>query len=126
MIKIAAVTENQQKLSSHFGQAPFYHVFTVENGAVLAEEQRSKPQHGQHGDHAHHEHGHRESSHADMFEPIRDCQILLCGGMGEPAYRKALAAELEVVLTGGDIRSALRAYLNGEITSDMRRVHRHR
>lgn len=126
MIKIAAVTENHQKLSSHFGRAPFYHVYTVENGAVVSEAQRSKPYHGQHGDHDHHEQDQSHSHHADMFEPIRDCQVLLCGGMGEPAYRKALAAELEVVLTGGEIRSALQAYLNGELASDMRRVHQHK
>lgn len=124
MVKIAAVTENHQKLSSHFGRAPYYEVFTVENGSIVAQEERTKPYHGRHAEHDHDSHGH-DHGHADMFAPIQDCQVLLCGGMGGPAYQKALSAGLEVVLTGGEIRSALQAYLNGEITSDMRRLHRH-
>lgn len=124
MARIAAVTENRHKLSSHFGRAPYYHVFTVQNGALVGEEERSKPYHGQHADHDHHGHDNAHH-HADMFAPIQDCQVLLCGGMGEPAYQKALAAGLEVVLTGGEIKSVLQAYLNGEIVTDLRRIHHH-
>jgi predicted Fe-Mo cluster-binding NifX family protein len=124
MVKIAAVTENHHKLSSHFGRAPFYHVFEVENGTILTEEKRSKPYHGQQGEHDHQGH-HHAHGHADLFAPIQDCRVLLCGGMGGPAYQKALAAGLEVVLTAGEIQSVLQAYLNGEVVSDMRRIHRH-
>ena len=123
MVRIAAVTEDHEKISSHFGHAPFYRVFSIEDGEVVAEEERPKPYHGEEG-HAH-EHG-GGHGHADMFAPVADCQVLLCGGMGEPAYQKAEAAGLEVILTGGGISEALQAYLNGEITSDMRRIHRHR
>lgn len=123
MLRIAAVTEDGQKLSSHFGRAPIYRVFTIERGELTGEEERSKPHHGEHGEHEHRQHDHPHG-HGDMFAPIHDCQVLLCGGMGEPAYHKALAAGLEVLLTGGEIEPALRAYLNGELKSDMRRVHR--
>ena len=122
-MRIAAVTENHEKLSSHFGMAPYYRVFTVEDGKVFSEEKRSKPFHDHQEQHSHNHLGFH--GHADMFAPIQDCQVLLCGGMGGPAYQKALAAGLEVVLTGGEIEPALQAYLNGEITSDMRRIHHH-
>jgi predicted Fe-Mo cluster-binding NifX family protein len=122
--KIAAVTEDNQKLSSHFGMAPAYRVFTVEDGQVLSEETRSKPHHEHHpqGNHEGHAGGH---GHEDMFAPIADCKVLLCGGMGTPAYQKALSAGLEVVLTGGEIQAAVQAYLNGQTASDLRRVHQH-
>jgi predicted Fe-Mo cluster-binding NifX family protein len=58
-----------------------------------------------------------------MFAPIRDCQVLLAGGMGEPAYQKALAAGLQVILTGGTIQNALQAWLKGELQTDLRRIH---
>ena len=115
VIKIAAVTEDNVNLSSHFGMAPYYRVLSVEDGKILAEEGRDKPHHGQHPDHQlnledeHHSHG-----HADMLAPIKDCQVLLCGGMGEPAYRNAKGAGLEVVLTGGEIDMAVKAYLNAK------------
>lgn len=121
--KIAAVTEDGQTLSSHFGMAPQYVVFSVEGQEVLSGEKRFKPHHQRHPDHrAGHQSGH---GHEDMFAPIADCQVLLCGGMGTPAYQKALQAGLEVILVGGEIRTALQAYLEGKLSSDLRRVHQH-
>ncbi len=121
-VKIAAVTENGETLSAHFGRADRYRVFTVEDGRIVSEQTLNKPHHASH---ARHEEHHHEHHHEDMFAPIADCQVLLCGGMGEPAYRRALQAGLEVVLVGGRIEDALHAYLRGELSSDMRRVHRH-
>jgi len=124
-IKIAAATENGETLSSHFGRAPQYMVYSITDGEISSVEKREKPHHG--GEEHDHEHGHHQPhAHGDMFAPIGDCQALLVGGMGQPAYQKAQAAGLEIFLTGGPIESAVRAYLSGELTSDMRRVHVHR
>ena len=60
-----------------------------------------------------------------MLAPIADCQVLISGGMGEPAFAKARAAELEIFLTGGMIADAVQAYNSGEISSDLRRLHKH-
>jgi hypothetical protein len=60
-----------------------------------------------------------------MIQKIADCQVLLCGGMGMPAYQKAQAARLEVLLTGGEIQAAVQAFLDDKIVSDLRRVHQH-
>ena len=129
MLKIAAVTEDNQVLSSHFGRAPFYRVFSVENGTVVAEEERAKPHHGEHQhEHSHaldHHSEHHHHDHADMFAPVGDCQVLLCGGMGAPAFQKAQAVGLDVILTGGEIKAAVEAYLKGEVESDLRRIHMH-
>jgi predicted Fe-Mo cluster-binding NifX family protein len=60
-----------------------------------------------------------------MLASMADCQVLLCGGMGSPAYQKALSAGLEVVLVGGQMRDAVERYLKGDLTSDLRRIHMH-
>lgn len=120
--KIAVVTEDSLHLSGHFGMAPFYQVFTVEDGEVVAEEKREKPHHEEHPDHTS---IHQPHDHKDMFAPITDCQVLICGGMGQPAYQKAQETGLEIIMTGGDIKKALDAYLQGQIASDLRRVHKH-
>lgn len=123
-LRIAAVTEDGERLSAHFGMAPLYRVFTIENGQIISDETRPKPHHAQHPhEHDHHEHG--LHNHAAMFAPIRDCQVLLAGGMGEPAYQKARAAGLDVILTAGKIAEAIDAYLKGTLQSDPRRLHRH-
>lgn len=122
-MKIAVVTDDGVKVSSHFGMAPAYHVFSVQDGEVVEEGERPKAHHTRHP-HGEGGHGHAHG-HADMFAPITDCQVLICGGMGEPAYRKALDAGLQVVLAGGPIRDTVQAYVNGTLESDPRRVHRH-
>ncbi len=123
-VRIAAVTEDGERLSSHFGMAPYYRVITVEDGQIAGEEQRAKPHHGVHPQGEHHEeHAHGGHSHNDMFAPVADCQVLMVGGMGQPAYESALASGLEVVLAGGPIQEAVQAYLRGDLSSDMRRVH---
>jgi predicted Fe-Mo cluster-binding NifX family protein len=123
MQKIAVVTENGWQISSHFGMAPVYRVYSVEDGKIISEEERAKPHHTHHPDHEGVHEGH--GLHDDMFAPINDCQVLICGGMGTPAYQKALTAGLQVVLTGGEIRTAVDAYLLGQLSSDPRRVHQH-
>lgn len=124
--KIAAVSEDGKQISSHFGMAPAYLVFSVEGEKILSQEQRAKPHHAVHPhDHGNGGHGEQHIGHEDMFAPISDCQVLLCGGMGEPAYARAQAAGLQVVLVGGDIQDVLQAFLRGQVSSDLRRVHRH-
>lgn len=128
-IKIAAASEDGLKLSSHFGMAPTYIVYTLSEGQIVSREERAKPHNTQHGDHQHHDHHHVEGrGHGHgrrMFDPIKDCQVLLCGGMGGPAYQKALDAGLEVIMTGGAIEAAVQAYLAGSLATDLRRVHSH-
>ena len=130
MQKIAVVTQDETKVSAHFGMAPLYRVFTVEDGEIAAVETRAKPHHEHHPDHHNHQHEHGQHQqgrdhHDDMFAPIADCQVLICGGMGGGAHARAQAANLEIVLTSGPIETVVQAYLNGEINSDPNRVHIH-
>ena len=41
-MKIAAITDDGQTISQHFGRAPYYVVVTVEDGKVVQHEQREK------------------------------------------------------------------------------------
>jgi predicted Fe-Mo cluster-binding NifX family protein len=126
-LKIAAVTEDGEKLSSHFGMAPLYKIFTVEDGRVIADVVLDKPHHKVHPDHSQHgaHQGHGHDLHADMFAPIRDCQVLLAGGMGQGAFNRAQAARLDVFFVGGPIDQAVQDYLSGKLVSDARRLHTH-
>ena len=121
--KIAIITENGTRISSHFGRAPLVKIYTVENGQVLAEEERQKAHFT--GDHHHDANHHHHGKGAQMFQTFTDCQVLICGGMGQPALDKAQNAGLEVYLSGGEIETALQQYLRGELISDPRRVHPH-
>ncbi len=98
MVKIAFPTEDGETISAHFGRAPFFTVVTLNEGEAPQFEKRSKAFHGsaEHAPGAEHP-GH---DHNPMFSPIADCQVLIAGGMGQPAYDHAVAAGLQVVLAG--------------------------
>ncbi len=129
-MKIATVTEDGTKLSSHFGVAPSYRIFTIEEGKIIKDEVIDKPHHKEHQEHGgHHNHDHHghHGGHGGMkfFDVIKDCDVLFAGGMGEPAYKRALSFGFEVIMTGGNIEAAVESYLNGDLVSDQRRVHSH-
>jgi predicted Fe-Mo cluster-binding NifX family protein len=126
MIKIAFPTDDGQVISSHLGQARFFRIITIENGQTQQTELREKMQH-QHGDH--HEDpslGVQDHPGQVMLASIADCQALIAGGMGEPAYQRAASMGLQVYLTSEkSIDAAIAAYLSGSLTSDSRRIHHH-
>jgi predicted Fe-Mo cluster-binding NifX family protein len=52
--------------------------------------------------------------------------VLISGGMGSPAFNRAGAAGLQVLLTGeSSIQSALQAYLAGTLENNPSLVHSH-
>jgi predicted Fe-Mo cluster-binding NifX family protein len=95
-IKIAAVSDDGQTISMHFGRAKFYVVLTIENGKIIAREQREKMAHHHSTNEPHelheggeHRHGFspaEQDRHFQMADAIKDCQFLLARGMGSGAY----------------------------------------
>lgn len=117
-MRIAFPTEDGVTIQRHFGQASRYAVVTVEGGAARSQVLRSKESHV-HG----HDHG-SVHDHRTMFEPVADCQVLIAGHMGNPAYAAAQASGLEVILTDTPtIAGALDAWLAGALASQLRLVH---
>jgi len=134
-MKIAAVTDDGQSISRHFGRASHYLVLTVEDGSVVARELRDKLGHLQfaqegheHHPHEHGEHGHAPSGqghgrgpgaagrHARMAETISDCQVLLCGGMGMGAYENLQQLGIRpMVVLEESIEEAVTAFLAGSL-----------
>ena len=141
-MKIAFVSDNGRTISRHFGRARYYVAITVEDGQPIAWETRPRAvphtqghghHHGSSEHHEHHHHDHAEGHgmgrhaaerHAAMLEQLRDCQVLIAGGMGRGAYRNIRDAGLEVIVTDlHAIEDAVRAYLDGTIAHREERVH---
>ncbi len=108
-IKIAAVSDDGETISQHFGRAKYYIVLTIENGQISAREQREKMGHNHFSGEVHVEEkadprGHgftpfEQDRHASMLEAIRDCQVLLARGMGSGAYFSMEKAGIRPILT---------------------------
>jgi len=131
-MKIACITEDGVTISQHFGRAPYYLVATIENGAIVHTEMRSKLGHqhfaaseaeGQHGP----QHGTDPASHnrhTSMAQAIADCQVLLCRGMGYGAYQSMQQLGITPVVTDEEnIEAAVKAYVEGNLQDHPERLH---
>ncbi len=120
--KIAIPTDDGKTISRHFGQAIYFQVITLENNQVKNSELRPKASH-QHGDHSHMDGIHPGQQ---MVESIADCQVLIAGGMGTPAYNRASTAGLKVILTGKTIiEEAIQAFISGKLENEPQLIHNH-
>lgn len=134
-MKIAAVSDDGVTISPHFGRASFYVVLTIEDGKIVAREQRDKMGHAQFAGEPHEEshsagrvgHGFgpsAQSRHARMATAIADCQILLTRGMGAGAYENMKEAGIRPIITDiADIETAALAAARGELVDHMERLH---
>ena len=131
-MKIAVITDDGKTISQHFGRAPYYMVFSVEDGKISGREMRDKLGHknfpGEHHEEHHGEsHGLDAASHnrhAQMADAISDCQVLLCGGMGMGAYQSMLQLNIKPIVTDVlDIEAAAQAYLAGSLLDQTTRLH---
>jgi predicted Fe-Mo cluster-binding NifX family protein len=131
-VKLAVPTNDGQTIFAHFGRAEAFKIFTLDEANIIQSELRGSLDNGRsdheddhHHDHDEHEHGHHHD-HDDKFAMVADCQILLAGGMGQPAHDRLQTMGLTVILTGEKkIQQALRLYQTGELRNDPRRVHAH-
>ena len=109
-LKIAAVSDDGQTISQHFGRAQYYIVLTIETGKIIAREQREKMGHahfaGPQGEHAEEKdpRGHgfapaEQDRHFRMADAIKDCQVLLARGMGSGAYYSMEQVGIRPIIT---------------------------
>jgi predicted Fe-Mo cluster-binding NifX family protein len=132
-MKIAAITDDGQTISQHFGRANNYLVATVENGQIVNREMRDKLSHTHFANEPHRSttssQGHgfgpeEENRHARMAQSIADCQVLLCRGMGRGAYESMKAYGIQPIVTDiASIDDAVSAYLDGKIVDYVDRLH---
>lgn len=132
-MKIAAITDDGQTISQHFGRAPYYLVVTIENGQIVDRELRDKLGHSHFMNQPHEAeqpgqpHGMGPTAHdkhLQMSEAIADCEALLCGGMGMGAYQSMVARGIKPVVTDlWDIDQAVTAYAEGKIADRVNRLH---
>ena len=132
-MKIATITEDGKTISQHFGRAPYYMVFTIEEGVVTNREMRDKMGHSQFHNEEHGEESHgaghgmdaqSHNKHVDMAEVIADCKALLCGGMGMGAYESMRRLNIQPIVTDlRDIEAAVQAFIDGKLVDHTELLH---
>ncbi len=132
-MKIAFVTDDGIAISRHFGRAGKYLVIDIHGGKEINRELRQKlgHQHFSQGEehHEHHtgQHGFDPASqnrHTDMLASIKDCETVICGGMGQGAYASIVAFGKRVIMVEDlSIQEALEAYLKDDLKSAENLIH---
>jgi predicted Fe-Mo cluster-binding NifX family protein len=132
-MKIAAITEDGETISQHFGRAPHYMVVTVDDGRIVGHELRDKLGHADFHDEqpGHESEGGRhgfgpaaDGRHGRMAEAIADCEALLCRGMGAGAYESMNSRAIRPVVTDiPSIDEAVMAYVDGHIVDHIDKLH---
>jgi predicted Fe-Mo cluster-binding NifX family protein len=129
-MKIAFVSDNGQNVSQHFGRARYYVVVTVEDGRAVGREVRDKLGHMHFSEHEE-EHGsphgygpEAQHRHGLMIDAVKDCEVLVAGGMGAGALESIRARGIRPMLTNVmSINDAVSAYVEGRLEDHSERVH---
>ena len=115
-MKIATPTNDGINISAHFGRCREFLIFEVQNGQVKLIETRINA--------GCHEHGSGSSdggvqlhSHSGFVERLRDCDTVLCGGIGAGAVEALKAGGIPVVLvdTAGSAEQIVTAFQSGTL-----------
>ncbi|MDM8528676.1 NifB/NifX family molybdenum-iron cluster-binding protein [Anaerolineales bacterium HSG24] len=122
-MRIVFPTDDGLSINPSFGQAQYYLFVTVdENGAETGREQLPKPNHSG----GHHHHGEHHGPPKGVFAPLKECQTVISGGIGEAGFRAITNMELNFILTSErSINVALAAYLNNTLQHVPSLVHKH-
>ena len=121
-MRIALATLNGNSVTAHFGRTKAFAIIDLEDGAEVRRELREV---GSSDCDNHQEPGHHGRHHV-LVDTIRDCAVVIAGGMGHPIQDRLQEAGLEVVLT--DTRSiddAVQQYAAGTLAHDPDRAHAH-
>lgn len=135
-MKVAVITDDGQSISRHFGRAPYYMIYTIEEGKVTNKELVNKLGHNHFqsaesaGGHEHdHSQGHGMDSashdrHSDMAAPLAGCKALICGGMGMGAYQSMKTLNIVPVVTDlTDLDQAVQAFIDGKLVDHTEMLH---
>jgi predicted Fe-Mo cluster-binding NifX family protein len=134
-MKIAVITNDGKTISQHFGRAPYYLVFTIEDSEIVSKELRDKVGHRQFAQEPHdHDsendprgHGfgaHSDAKHVRMIESIQDCAAIIVRGMGRGAYLAMEQANIRPFVTDiEDVEEAVQAYIDNTLEDHTEKLH---
>lgn len=135
-MKIAIVSDDEQTISQHFGRAEKYIVVSCEQENII--ERKSLPKldfcHTSKRHHGRHEHQsdprgkgfgrQSNASHEQMFENIKDCDMLVSRGMGRGAYLDLQQLGIRPIITDiVDIDAAIQAVMDDSIIDHVEKLH---
>jgi predicted Fe-Mo cluster-binding NifX family protein len=115
-VKIAIPTNDGINISAHFGRCREFLIFEAQNGQVKLVETRINA--GCHGHASGSSDGAAEHpSHSGFVDALRDCETVLCSGIGAGAVEALKAGGIPVVLVqaAGSAEQIVTAFQSGAL-----------
>lgn len=100
-MKIAVASNEEGRVAQHFCHCNLFWVFEMKNDKILSREKRE----GENIEHDHHhapEEHEKENHHRAQIDLIRDCQAVICKGMGHRAAETLASKNIQPVVMRGD------------------------
>ena len=119
-MKIAVATENGTSISEHFGRSAGFIIFDISDGKAnrleLRENIFTAHSQGRCG-HGHEADGHH--SHEAIADALKDCQAVICHGMGQRAFVDLESKGIKAVIIseGLDADLAAQKYAQGGLSA---------
>jgi len=122
-MNIAVPTQDGRTIAHHFGRARAFMIFGVVDGTVTGHALRDntftghakKECHGDHDDdHPHHSHGHDA-----IVAALKDCEAVLCYGMGRRAAEALREGGIKAFILQEQVspRVAVEKYIAGQLAT---------
>lgn len=110
-MKIAVPTNDGTNVSGHFGRCRQFLIFEVGKDKVNLTETRDNAGCHDHGN------GAEPQTHSGFVEVLRDCEVVLCGGIGAGAAQSLQSGGISVVQVEADssAEQAVEAYRSGTL-----------
>ena len=103
-MRIAVATDDGASISMHFGRSAGFIIFDIDDGIAKRLEQReniSTPHAQGMCGHGHETGGHH--SHEAIADALKDCQAVICHGMGQRAFVDLEAKGIKAIIVSEDL-----------------------
>lgn len=117
-MKVAVASEDGVSISHHFGRSRCFLVFDIQDGKVTERSVRDNTftahARGECDETHHHDQPH---GHGAIVEALKDCQAVLCYGMGWRAAEDLKQKGIQAMLVPGEMspEEAVGKYLRGDL-----------
>jgi len=115
-MKIAVASDDQKTISEHFGRAIGFMVFEIEKDTILKQEYRENI--GKSTGECH------SCNHDTMIKNIKDCDVVICYGMGQRIYDDLQRNNIQAIVTDErTVNEAVNQYLKHKLNNRLDKLH---
>lgn len=115
-MKVAIATDDKETISHHFGKAHGFMIYELRNNEIIHKEHRENigKNTGECG----------SCNHENMINNLRDCNFVICYGMGHRIYNDLISNGIQPLVTDEKtISNAIDKFINNDLKNRVEKLH---